>query len=154
MPDRTPHGAGSRFAAAVCGVVRLGLAPLLLEFAVHWPVCESMRVAAGRGWVCPPERAVGGGQPWGGAIADDPAAFADAAVALYTDKAAWTRAQGAGVAITRAMFDYEGQGARVMRAIAATLQRCVGAGQGVAWAKQGVAWTFGPPCPPLRFACP
>jgi glycosyltransferase involved in cell wall biosynthesis len=55
-----------------------------------------------------PEEAQGGADDmsWGGAWrgCDDPAAMAAAAAALYTDEAAWTRAQATGFALLRELF--------------------------------------------------
>ncbi|GAA3544811.1 glycosyltransferase [Zobellella aerophila] len=59
-------------------------------------------------------------EPWPGVIADDAAAFANAAVALYRDERAWRQAQRNGNALLTARYDGQTLGAGLIARIAAT----------------------------------
>jgi len=55
------------------------------------------------------------GLPWGGAVANDAAAFAEAAVSLYQHAAAWQQAQANAFEIVRRVFDAPSNGDALIR---------------------------------------
>jgi len=89
---------------------RVCLAPLRFGAGIKTKLADAMRngtpnVTTGIGI-----EGMGGGLPWAGAVVDDDAAFAEAAVSLYQDRAAWRQAQSNGFEIMHHLFDATANG--------------------------------------------
>jgi glycosyltransferase involved in cell wall biosynthesis len=99
---------------AVMRQARLSLAPLRFGAGLKGKLITAMQ--AGTPTVTTPIGAEGmhGGMAWGGAIVADPTAFADAAIALYHNEAAWQTAQSNGVAILNRRFNGATYGAHLV----------------------------------------
>jgi len=94
---------------------RVCLAPLRFGAGIKTKLADAMRngtpnVTTGIGI-----EGMGRGLPWAGAVADDAAAFAKAAVSLYQDKAIWKQAQADGFEIIRQLFDATRNGEGLIR---------------------------------------
>lgn len=99
---------------AVLREARLSLAPLRFGAGLKGKLLSSMQ--AGTPSVTTPIGAEGmhGEMAWGGVIAADAVAFADAAVALYHDAERWKVAQENGFAILNQRFDGVAHGGRLI----------------------------------------
>jgi len=94
---------------------RVCLAPLRFGAGIKTKLADAMRngtpnVTTGIGI-----EGMGGGLSWGGAVADDAAAFAESAVSLYQDTATWRQAQANGFNIMRHVFDAARNGDGLIR---------------------------------------
>lgn len=96
------HAKDSR---AVISQARINLAPLNFGAGIKGKLLEGMlcgtpsiTTAIGAEGICTP-------MPWNGVIANDPQAFADAAIALYQNKTEWENARQNGVNIINEHYD-------------------------------------------------
>jgi hypothetical protein len=100
-------------AQQVMSAARVCLAPLRFGAGIKGKLVEAM--ACGTPSVTTSIGAEGmhGKLAWSGSVADDPQAFADAAVALYEQQALWEAAQQNGLRILAERFDQQVIGERV-----------------------------------------
>lgn len=89
----------------VLGTARLNLAPLRFGAGIKGKLIEAMYTGTPNVTTEIGAEGMHNGLPWNGEIADDPQAFAQAAVKLYTDKKTWQMAQNKGVQIINNLYD-------------------------------------------------
>lgn len=86
---------------------RINLAPLRFGAGIKGKLIEGMLAGTPNITTAIGAEGMHADLPWGGEIADDGKAFADAAVALYQDKAHWIQAQQRGVQIIEKLYNRE-----------------------------------------------
>ena len=99
---------------------RVSLAPLRFGAGIKGKLADAMLAGTPSITTSVGAESMRGGLDWGGAVADDPEAFADAAVNLYREKEAWHQAQQNGFAIVRTLFNSVENGTALINRI----ERC------------------------------
>ena len=97
-------------AADVMRQARVCLAPLRFGAGLKGKLITAMQAGTPSVTTSIGAEGMHGEMAWAGTIAANPAAFAEAAIELYQDEAAWRKAQANGVAILNARFDQVGHG--------------------------------------------
>jgi len=96
---------------------RVSLAPLRFGAGIKGKLSDAMLAGTPSVTTSVGAESMHGGLDWGGAVTDDPEAFADAAVNLYRDREAWHQAQQNGFAIVRTLFNSVENGAALINRI-------------------------------------
>jgi glycosyltransferase involved in cell wall biosynthesis len=96
---------------------RVSLAPLRFGAGIKGKLADSMLAGTPNVTTSVGSESMCGGLDWSGAIADDPQAFANAAVSLYQDRKSWQSAQKNGYAIVRTFFNKAENGASLINRI-------------------------------------
>lgn len=91
-------------AAAVMQQARVCLAPLRFGAGIKGKLMDAMRAGTPSVTTAVGSESMCGEWPWGGSIANDATAIAEAAVALYQDPVFWAGAQQAGFTILQNFF--------------------------------------------------
>lgn len=99
---------------------RVCVAPLRFGAGIKTKLADAMRNGTPSVTTSIGAEGMSYGLPWGGAICDEPQAFADAVVKLYQDKPAWLQAQQAGFTILQSVFDKKKNGDALMQKITHT----------------------------------
>lgn len=94
-------------AAGVISKARVLLAPLRFGAGLKGKLVEAMQYGTPSVTTSIGAEAMHGNLPWSGEVADSPDDFAQAAVRLYTDKAAWKIAQQNGASIINKVYPKE-----------------------------------------------
>ena len=106
QPRRGFHVLGwAEDAGQVMRQARVCLAPLRFGAGIKGKLVDAMRCGTPSVTTSIGAEAMHGDLPWGGAIEDQPEAFAAAAVALYEDEAAWHDAQARGLQILNRFYN-------------------------------------------------
>ncbi|MBL4760870.1 MAG: glycosyltransferase [Mariprofundaceae bacterium] len=84
---------------------RINLAPLRFGAGIKTKLADGMLTGTPSVTTSVGAEGMTGGLAWGGSITDDAQDFADAAVVLYQDEAAWQQAQQRGTAILGELFE-------------------------------------------------
>lgn len=104
-------------AEEVVGKAKVMLAPLRFGAGLKGKLVEAMQCGTPSVTTSIGAEAMHGNLPWNGAIADAPEAFAQAAVALYTDKLTWETAQHHGLDIIHHVYPKEKLGTEFIKRI-------------------------------------
>jgi len=96
---------------------RVSLAPLRFGAGIKGKLADAMLAGTPSVATSVGAESMSGGLNWCGAIADEPQAFADAAVGLYWDREAWQTAQKNGYEIVRSLFNRRENGASLINRI-------------------------------------
>jgi len=91
----------------VMQAARICLAPLRFGAGIKTKLADAMMFGTPSVTTHIGAEGMSGDLPWSGFIEDDAQAFADAAVRLYQDKAAWLEAQSNGLNIVNSLFNKE-----------------------------------------------
>lgn len=98
----------------VMGKARVCLAPLRFGAGIKGKLADAMACGTPSVTTAIGSEGMHGDMPWGGAVVDSAADFADAAVALYEDENRWLQAQAQGLAILQQRFDRPRLGAELI----------------------------------------
>jgi len=105
-------------AMEVIGKAKVLLAPLRFGAGLKGKLVEAMQCGTPSVTTKIGAEAMHGNLPWSGEVADEPEAFAQAAIKLYTDKSAWETAQMNGVSIINEIYPKEKLGTEFIQRIA------------------------------------
>ncbi|MCG2460815.1 glycosyltransferase family 4 protein [Flavobacteriaceae bacterium F89] len=89
----------------VMGKARVNLAPLRFGAGIKGKLIDAMCTGTPNVTTTIGAEGMRGERPWNGEIADDPEAFAHAAIKLYCDREAWQMAQYNGIKIINELYD-------------------------------------------------
>ncbi len=104
-------------AQAAMAAARVCLAPLRFGAGLKGKLAEAMMCGTPSVTTSIGAESMHDGQAWPGAVADQPEAFAQAAVDLYRDASLWRQMQACGPAILQSSFNAEAVGEALMRRI-------------------------------------
>lgn len=114
QPERGFHVMGwAEDAAHVLSQARVCLAPLRFGAGIKGKLVDAMRCGTPSVTTAIGAEAMHGELPWGGTVVDRPEDFADAAILLYQDQAAWQTAQAHGLQIIEEKYDRAGHEQRL-----------------------------------------
>jgi len=100
---------------------RVSLAPLRFGAGIKGKLADAMLAGTPSVTTSVGAESMHGELDWGGVVADDPEAIADAAVDLYRKREAWHQAQQNGFAIVRTLFNSSENGAALINRIKSCL---------------------------------
>lgn len=94
----------------VMSQARVCLAPLRFGAGIKGKLADAMACGTPSVTTAIGSEGMHGDLPWAGAVVEDPAAFADAAVALYEEQSQWQQARQRGTVILQQRFDRDSLG--------------------------------------------
>ncbi|WP_447591729.1 glycosyltransferase [Aquipseudomonas campi] len=102
---------------------RVCLAPLRFGAGIKGKLADAMACGTPSVTTAIGSEGMAGELPWGGSVVADATAFADAAVALYSDASCWQQAQENGSSILRERFDRCASGEALIERLRSTHER-------------------------------